>query len=119
MKKKIDQQNTSVAVATSKYLRFSTNKVSRILSQIRGKKYQEAILILKFMPYRGCKNISKLLCSAAANAEHNHDLKKSNLYIQNIFVTQGPTTKRFQARAQGRAFPIHKPTCHITVNLSI
>lgn len=104
-------------IAVAKYIRSSTNKVNRILKQIRGKNYNTALLLLEFMPYRACKNIKKLLDSAGANAVNNYGLKKSELYIKEAFVNQGPTIKRFQARAQGRAFPIHKPTCHITLNI--
>ncbi len=109
---------TNIAVkATGKYLRLSIQKVNRVLAQIRGKSYQEAKLILQFMPYRSCNSINKILDSAVANAEHNHGLEKKYLRIESIFVNQGPKMKRFQPRAQGRAFPIHKPTCHITIVL--
>lgn len=104
--------------AVAKYIRSSTNKISRILKQIKGQNYDTAILMLEFMPYRSCKNIRKLLHAAGANAEKNYGLKKSELYIKEVFVNKGPTMKRFQARAQGRAFPINKPTCHITLHLS-
>jgi large subunit ribosomal protein L22 len=110
-------QATNEVIAISKYLRLSPIKVSRILNQIRGKKYQEAILILQFMPYRACINIRKVLESAVCNAEHNYGFSKNNLQIKRAFVDQGPTMKRFQPRAQGRAFPIRKPTCHITVSV--
>nr|YP_009314773.1 Ribosomal protein L22 [Neoizziella asiatica]SCW23228.1 Ribosomal protein L22 [Neoizziella asiatica] len=110
---------TNIAVqATGKYLRLSVQKVNRVLAQIRGKSYQEAKLILQFMPYRSCDSINKILDSAVSNAEHNHGLEKKDLKIESIFVNQGPKMKRFQPRAQGRAFPIHKPTCHITIVLT-
>lgn len=115
MNQKFSTNNKVIAVA--KYIRSSKDKISRILNQIKGKNYDKAIMILEFMPYRACKNIKKLLHSAGANAENNYGLKKSELYIEEAFVNQGPIIKRFQARAQGRAFPIHKPTCHITINL--
>nr|YP_009314157.1 Ribosomal protein L22 [Izziella formosana]SCW22411.1 Ribosomal protein L22 [Izziella formosana] len=104
--------------ATGKYLRLSVPKVNRILQQIRGKNYQDAKLILQFMPYRACNSITKILDSAISNAEHNYGLEKKGLSIDSAFVNQGPKMKRFQPRAQGRAFPIHKPTCHITVILT-
>nr|YP_009315793.1 Ribosomal protein L22 [Trichogloeopsis pedicellata]SCW24451.1 Ribosomal protein L22 [Trichogloeopsis pedicellata] len=103
--------------ATGKYLRLSVTKANRVLDQIRGKSYQEAKLILQFLPYRSCSNISKLLDSAMANAEHNYGFERKNLSIQSVFANQGPKMKRFQPRAQGRAFPIHKPTCHVTIIL--
>lgn len=105
------------AKAVGKYLRLSPNKVNRILTQIRGQKYVDAMLILQFMPYKPCYLISKILNSAACNAEHNLKLKKEDLKIQSAFVDKGPIIKRFQPRAQGRAFPIQKPTCHITISV--
>lgn len=104
-------------IATGKYLRLSPIKVSRVLDQIRGKEYQEALLMLQFMPYKACISIQKILRSAACNAEHNHGINKAQLKIKQAFVNKGPTMKRFQPRAQGRAFPIHKPTCHITLTV--
>nr|YP_009315183.1 Ribosomal protein L22 [Titanophycus setchellii]SCW23638.1 Ribosomal protein L22 [Titanophycus setchellii] len=113
------KQMTQIAVkATGKYLRLSVDKVNRVLEQIRGKSYQDAKLILEFMPYRSCSSITKILDSAVSNAEHNHGLERKQLKVQSIFVNQGPKMKRFQPRAQGRAFPIHKPTCHITIILT-
>nr|YP_009660608.1 50S ribosomal protein L22 [Corallina chilensis]QCS25556.1 50S ribosomal protein L22 [Corallina chilensis] len=103
------------AYAQSKYLRLSPHKVRRILNQIRGKKYQEALMILEFMPYKPCKIIKKILESAASNAKNNHGYSKNNLIIYEAFADGGPNLKRFQPRAQGRAFKIHKPTCHITL----
>nr|YP_009294594.1 ribosomal protein L22 [Asparagopsis taxiformis]AOM66077.1 ribosomal protein L22 [Asparagopsis taxiformis] len=103
--------------AVCKYLRLSPNKVRRILTQIRGKNYQEAILILEFMPYKPCKIIKKILESAASNAVNNNGLQKHDLVIKQAFADEGPRLKRFQPRAQGRAFPIHKPTCHITITI--
>nr|YP_009313134.1 Ribosomal protein L22 [Dermonema virens]SCW21388.1 Ribosomal protein L22 [Dermonema virens] len=103
--------------ATGKYLRISATKANRVLDQIRGKKYQDAKLMLQFLPYRSCTEINKILDSAVANAENNYGFARQNLTIKTAFVNQGPTMKRFQPRAQGRAFPIHKPTCHITVGL--
>ncbi len=105
--------------AIGKYLRISSHKARRVLEQIRGKSYQEAILILQFMPYRACKNIIKILESAVNNLLNNkkEDVNKNNLIIKNAFADNGPKLKRFQPRAQGRAFPIHKPTCHITITV--
>lgn len=103
--------------AKSKYLRLSPNKVRRILDQIRGRKYQEALIILEFMPYRGCKAIKKLLESAGANAVNKYGYSKNGLIIHQAFADIGPRLKRFRPRAQGRAFKIQKPTCHITLKL--
>ena len=103
--------------AIGKYIHISPGKVNRILDQIRGKTYQEARLILEFMQHKSCKIIQKILESAAANAINNGQKNKNSLIIKKAFVNKGPKLKRFKARAQGRAFPIHKPTCHITISL--
>nr|YP_010873217.1 ribosomal protein L22 [Nemalion vermiculare]WGV34433.1 ribosomal protein L22 [Nemalion vermiculare] len=103
--------------AIGRYLRLSPTKVNRVLAQIRGRTYQEAKLILQFMPYRSCNSIQKILDSAVSNAENNSGIDKNKLKVKTAFVNQGPKMKRFQPRAQGRAFPIHKPTCHITVTV--
>ena len=104
--------------STSKYIRLSTHKVRRILDQIRGKKYQDALIMLEFMRYRPCQTIKKILVSAATNAINNNGYTKDKLIISTAFVNEGPKLKRFQPRAQGRAFKIHKPTCHITVKIT-
>lgn len=102
--------------ATAKYIRLSVHKTRRVLDQIRGKNYQEALLLLKFMPYKPCKVIQKIIESAASNAK-NLNIQNEQLIILKAFANAGPKLKRFQPRAQGRAFPIHKPTCHITIKL--
>jgi large subunit ribosomal protein L22 len=89
--------------------------VRRVLDQIRGKSYREALILLEFMPYRSCEPILKVLRSAAANAEHNAGMDRAKLIISQAFCDQGPILKRFRPRAQGRAYQIRKPTCHITV----
>nr|YP_010903316.1 ribosomal protein L22 [Hypnea cornuta]YP_010903514.1 ribosomal protein L22 [Hypnea cryptica]WCH55769.1 ribosomal protein L22 [Hypnea cornuta]WCH55967.1 ribosomal protein L22 [Hypnea cryptica] len=105
------------AISTGKYLRLSPNKVRRILDQIRGKECNEALLILEFMSYKPCKTIKKILQSAMYNATKNYGQNKNKLIITETFANSGPQLKRFQPRAQGRAFPIHKPTCHITIKI--
>lgn len=107
------------ARSSGKYLRLSSHKARRVLEQIKGKPYQDAILILKFMPYKACKHIIKILDSAANNLinQNKEQINKDNLTITNAFANDGPKLKRFQPRAQGRAFPIHKPTCHITIEI--
>lgn len=105
------------ATATGKYIRISPNKVRRVLDQIRGRSYQEALMILEFLPYKACDPIWRVLNSAAANAQNNLNLKKQNLYIKKIFADKGPTLKRIRPRAQGKGYKILKPTCHITVIL--
>ena len=101
--------------AVARYVRMSPRKVRRVLDQIRGKSYRDALIILEFMPYKACEPIIKVLRSAVANAEHNNGLDPASLVVSEAFADAGPTLKRFRPRAQGRAYQIRKPTCHITV----
>lgn len=101
--------------AIARYVRMSPHKVRRVLDQIRGRSYREALIILEFMPYRACEPVLKTLRSAAANAEHNEGIEPSNLVISSAFADEGPSLKRYRPRAQGRAYKIKKATCHITV----
>nr|YP_009668184.1 ribosomal protein L22 [Plagiochila chinensis]QCW58959.1 ribosomal protein L22 [Plagiochila chinensis] len=101
--------------ALNKNICMSPDKVRRVVNQIRGRSYEETLMILEFMPYRACNPILKLLSSAAANANNNFGLNKSDLFISEIQVNKGGILKRLQPRAQGRGYPIHKPTCHITL----
>nr|YP_011007552.1 50S ribosomal protein L22 [Syringoderma abyssicola]WAM64981.1 50S ribosomal protein L22 [Syringoderma abyssicola] len=110
-------ENKSTVRAVSKYIRISSTKVRRVLDQIRGRSYLEALMLLQFMPYRACGPIWQALNSAAANAENNIGLSKENLKIKTVFANQGPVLRRFRPRAQGRGYQIRKPTCHITIIL--
>ncbi|MEB3360410.1 MAG: 50S ribosomal protein L22 [Synechococcales bacterium] len=101
--------------AIARYVRMSPFKVRRVLDQIRGRSYREALIILEFMPYRACEPILKVLRSAVANAEHNEGLEPASLIISQAYADQGPVFRRFRPRAQGRAYQIRKPTCHITI----
>ncbi|MGL5804395.1 MAG: 50S ribosomal protein L22 [Xenococcaceae cyanobacterium] len=106
---------TTEVKAIARYIRMSPNKVRRVLDQIRGRSYREALIILEFMPYKACDPILKVLRSAVANAEHNAGLDPATLVVSRAFADGGPTLKRYRPRAQGRAYQIRKPTCHITV----
>ena len=110
-------ENKNTAKAVSKYIRISSTKVRRVLDQIRGRSYLEALMLLQFMPYRACGPIWQVLNSAAANAEHNTGLNKEDLKVKIAFADQGPVLRRFRPRAQGRGYQIRKPTCHITIIL--
>lgn len=112
---KIMATDTTEVKAIARFIRISPLKVRRVLDQIRGRSYREALIILEFMPYRATEPILKVLRSAAANAEHNAGLDRTQLIITQAYADQGPVLKRFQPRAQGRAYQIRKPTCHITV----
>ena len=101
--------------ATAKYLRHSTRKTRLVTRAIVGLPVTEATAALKFMPQEAARDIAKVLASAAANAENNHDLALDDLVVVEATANEGPTLKRFRPRAQGRAFAIHKPMTHITV----
>ncbi|MGK7894384.1 MAG: 50S ribosomal protein L22 [Xenococcus sp. (in: cyanobacteria)] len=109
----LDKTNETKAI--SKYIRMSPYKVRRVLDQIRGRQYREALIILEFMPYKACEPVLKVLRSAVANAEHNAGLDPASLVVSQAFADGGPVLKRYRPRAQGRAYQIRKPTCHITV----
>ncbi len=106
---------TTEVKAIARYIRMSPYKVRRVLDQIRGRSYREALIVLEFMPYRACEPVLKVLRSAAANAEHNAGLDPTQLVVSQAYADGGPSLRRFRARAQGRAYQIRKPTCHITV----
>ena len=101
--------------ALGQHISMSADKARRVIDQIRGRSYEETLMILELMPYRACYPIFKLVYSAAANAKHNYGLDKKKLIIEKIFADEGPKLKRIRPRAQGRAYKILKPTCHITV----
>ena len=107
-------QNNEVR-AVSKYIRMSPSKVRRVLRQIQGKSYKDALVLLEFMPYASCEPISKVLRSAAANAQNNMNQDQTKLFVKSAFADQGPVMKRFRPRAQGRAYRILKATSHITI----
>ena len=104
--------------AIARYIRMSPFKVRRVLDQIRGRSYREALIILEFMPYKACQPILKVLRSAVANAEHNAGLDPTTLVVSQAYADNGPSLKRYRPRAQGRAYQIRKPTCHITVTVA-
>ncbi len=107
--------STPVAQAHGRFIRGSVSKVRRVLDQIRGRSYRDALIMLEFMPYRSTGPITKVLRSAVANAEHNLGLDPASLVISQATADMGPSMKRYRPRAQGRAFAIKKQTCHINI----
>jgi large subunit ribosomal protein L22 len=105
------------ARAVLKYARISPRKVKIVLDLIRNKPVGVAMGILKNTPKAASEYLIKLLASAIANAENNHNMDANNLYVAECYASQGPTLKRIQPRAQGRAFKILKRTSHITLVL--
>lgn len=110
------------SIARVKHIRVTPQKARRVVALIKGKQAQEALAILKFAPQGASEPIYKLVHSAIANAQVKADrdgefLDEQDLYVKNAYVDEGTTLKRFQPRAQGRAFQIKKRTSHITVVL--
>jgi ribosomal protein L22, bacterial type len=105
------------ARAYLKYARISPRKVQIVLDLIRGQDVGRARAILKHTPKAACEPVVKLLDSATANAEHNHNMDTANLYVAECFVTPGPTLKRIRPVSKGRAYRILKRTSHVTIVL--
>ena len=106
------------AKAVAKYIRISPRKARQAVDLIRGKKIDKAIGILKNTPKKSAELVEKVVNSAVANAENNHDMFYEDLYISEAFADEGPTMKRYQERAMGQASPINKRTSHITIIVS-
>ncbi|MEW5313659.1 MAG: hypothetical protein WDW38_005206 [Sanguina aurantia] len=105
-------------VAKLSFQRGSVHKVRRVLDIIRGRTYEDALLMMEYMPYRACEKIIKLLVSAAANAKNNNGALKSKLYVAEAFANGGPALKRMRPRAQGRGVTILKPTFHAAIRVA-
>nr|YP_009577063.1 ribosomal protein L22 [Dichocarpum fargesii]QBK49302.1 ribosomal protein L22 [Dichocarpum fargesii]QFV18437.1 ribosomal protein L22 [Dichocarpum dalzielii] len=103
--------------ALGQHIRMSAHKARRVIDQIRGRTYEETLMILELMPYRACYPIFKLVYSAAANASHNMGFNETALIISQAEVNEGTIIKRLKPRARGRSYPIKRPTCHITIVL--
>jgi large subunit ribosomal protein L22 len=103
--------------AVSKYVRVSPQKTRLVADMVRGRKVDEALILLRFTPKKSGRLITKVLRSAMANAENTHAGDLEKLYIKTIKIDQGPRLKRFRPRAMGRATKIIKPSSHITVVL--
>jgi large subunit ribosomal protein L22 len=107
-----------VVRASAKYVRMAPRKARLVADQVRGLPLPEARTLLRFSTRGAAIDIEKLLASAGANAEANHDLVADDLRIAEITVDEGPTLKRWRARARGRATRIDKKTCHVKVALT-
>jgi large subunit ribosomal protein L22 len=115
----METSNLVTAKAVIKRIRMSPTKVRRVLKLVKNCSYQDALILLEFLPYKACGPVWQVLRSAVANAEYKYQLNKKNLRIKEIYVNQGPVMKRFRPRAQGRAFVIRKPLCHITATVEV
>uniref|UniRef100_A0A7S0D6C1 Large ribosomal subunit protein uL22c n=1 Tax=Micromonas pusilla TaxID=38833 RepID=A0A7S0D6C1_MICPS len=105
------------AVCYLRGVHMSPYKVRRVLDVIRGKSYEECLIMLEFMPYRACEPVLNALFSAASNAKNNLGMNKAKLYVSETYADGTGTMKRFHPRAQGRPFPIRKRTCNITLKM--
>ncbi len=103
--------------AVTRYVRIAPRKVRIVTELVKGKSAEEALTILKFLPKKAARLVSKTLQSAVANAEQNPNVDVDTLYIKRIYVDGGPSLKRWRARAMGRATKILKRTSHITIIL--
>ena len=107
-----------VVRAKSRYVRVAPRKARLVADQVRGMPVEEARTLLAFSSRGAAQDLARLIDSAAANAEANHELVADELRIAAISVDEGPTLKRWRARARGRATPIHKKTSHLSVELT-
>jgi ribosomal protein L22 len=107
-----------VVHAHARYVRTSARKARMVCGHLRGKSVEEARAILAFTPREVARDWSKLLESAVANAENNHELLEDDLVVREAYADEGPTIKRFRPRAMGRATPIRKRTSHLTITLT-
>ena len=107
-----------VVKASARYVRIAPRKARLIADQVRGMHIEKARALLQFSPRGAAHDIHKLINSAAANAENNHDLIGDEMRVSSITVDEGPTLRRFRPRAMGRATPINKRTSHIRVALT-
>nr|YP_009861243.1 ribosomal protein L22 [Orontium aquaticum]QIU82934.1 ribosomal protein L22 [Orontium aquaticum] len=115
IKKKGKSRKEVRVVAKNIYM--SVFKARRVIDQIRGRSYEETLMILELMPYRASFPILKLVYSAAANVNHNLKLHEADSFISKAEVNGGAVLKRLRPRARGRSYPIKRPTCHITIVL--
>ena len=104
--------------AVARWVRMSPRKARLVIEHIRGRSVPEARTVLAFTQRAAAREIEKVLSSAVANAEANHDLDGDELVVAAAYVDEGPAMKRWRPRARGRAARIRKPTCHITVKLT-
>ena len=117
-RRKREAPERPVVRARAKYVRSSARKARLVMDHVRGRSVAEARALLRHSPRGVARDVERLLNSAIANAENNHDLVGDDLYVKEIYADEGPTLRRFRPRAQGRATRIRKRTSHLTVSLS-
>ncbi len=104
--------------AQAKRIRVSPRKARLVVDMVRGRDVAEALGLLQFTSNKAALDVSRVIKSAQASAENNHDIDPEDLYVKAIFADDGPTYKRFKPRARGRVNEILKRTCHLTVVLA-
>ena len=112
-----DDPASPLVRASARYVRVAPRKARLVADQVRGLTVPEARTLLEFSPRGASRDVANLIASAAANAENNHDLVADDLRVADIRVDEGPTLKRWRARARGRATRIEKRTSHVSVAL--
>nr|YP_010992739.1 ribosomal protein L22 [Syzygium suberosum]WOZ08841.1 ribosomal protein L22 [Syzygium suberosum] len=117
MTKKRNKNPYVEVYALGQHISMSAHKARRVIDQIRGRSYEETLMILELMPYRACYPIFKLVYSAAANASHNMGFNEASLVISKAEVNEGTTMKKLKPRARGRSYAIKRLTCHIRIVL--
>nr|YP_009925722.1 ribosomal protein L22 [Incarvillea compacta]QNH82814.1 ribosomal protein L22 [Incarvillea compacta] len=111
------KKNKTEGYALGRRICLSADKARRVIDQIRGRSYEQTLMILELMPYRACYPILKLVYSAAANARSNLGSHEANLVISKAEVNEGTTAKKYKPRAKGRFYAIKRRTCHITIGV--
>ena len=104
--------------ATAKYIRISPRKVRLVVDAVRGKRVNDALAMLRFMPQKSAREVYKVIQSAAANAENNYGLDPEDLYVSRIYADEGPTRRWRRFGARGRFKPLLKRSSHVTVVLA-
>jgi ribosomal protein L22 len=116
--RKREEPERPVVRASARYMRVAPRKARLVADQVRGLTVPEARTLLDFSARGAARDIAKVIASAAANAENNHELVAEDMRIAEIQVNEGPTLKRWRARARGRAARIEKQTSHVSVALT-
>ena len=112
------EQEKPIVRASARYLRTSPRKVRLVADQVRGLPIEDARALLRFSPKGAAREVARLIDSAAANAENNHELVADEMRIIEIYVDAGPTLRRWRPRARGRATKIDRRTSHLSIALS-
>nr|WOC91436.1 ribosomal protein L22 [Utricularia graminifolia] len=115
--KKEKKEKEKEVEVSSPQISISADKARRVIDQIRGRSYEETLMILEFMPYRACYPVLKLVCSAASNARNTLGSNEVNLIISKAEVNKGRTLKKFKPQAKGGSSTIRKPSCQITIRM--